>query len=156
MAVGCTASSPSPSAPAPTGEPSAEPPACEGGVLRDPAGELVFLTGRWIGSGDPNALPAPSVFLFRQTNSCLRWVGFSAEDGEPLGESWVETFSGRIGSDFTIVGDWEEVPDGGKGALTADIELVHVGDGYDVEITLADSSGDIHRTKHWVREDAEP
>ena len=116
----------------------------------------MFLGGRWIGSGDPNALPAPSVFLLRQTNSCLTWVGLSAADGEALGASWVEAFIGQIRADFTVVGAWEDVPEGGRGLLTAAIEFVPVGNDYEVEITLADSSGDIHRTKHWVREDAEP
>lgn len=128
---------------------------CEDLPLRDPAGQPVFLGGRWIGSGDPNALPAPSVFLIRQTNSCLTWVGLSATDGEAVGASWIEAFTGRIRSDFTIVGAWEEVPDGGRGTLTAAIEFVPAGDRYEVEITLADSSGDIHRTKNWVREDVE-
>ena len=116
----------------------------------------MFLGGWWKGSGDPNALPAPSVFLLRQTNSCLTWVGLSQESGEANGASWIEAFMGQIRPNFTIVGAWEEVPEGGRGTLTADIEFVPVGNDYEVELTLADSSGDIHRTKHWVREEDAP
>jgi hypothetical protein len=128
---------------------------CEDRPLRDPAGQPVFLGGRWIGSGDPNALPAPSVFLLRQTNSCLTWVGLSATEGEALGASWVESFSGQIDSDFRIRGLWEEVPDGGRGAITVDIVLVPVDGAYEAELMLTDWSGDTHLTKRWVRESAD-
>jgi hypothetical protein len=128
---------------------------CEAVPLVDPSGEPVFLTGRWIGSGDPNALPAPSVFLLRQTNSCLVWVGLSAEDGEALGASWVETFTGTIRSDFTVAGAWEAVPDGGRGAIIVSIEFVTDGTSQEVELALTDSTGDTHRTKTWVRAEAD-
>ena len=123
--------------------------------LNDPAGNPIFLTGSWIGSGDPNALPNPSVYLLRQTNSCLVWVGMSANDGEALGESWVETFTGEIRADFTVVGLWDAVPDGGRGAITVDIVPVSSGGGYEVELALAESAGSVHHTKSWVREDAD-
>ncbi len=128
--------------------------ACVNVSLSDPNGEPVFLTGRWLGSGDPNALPTPSVFLLRQTNSCLVWVGLSANDGEALGATWIETFSGQIRpGDSTVVGLWDEVTGGGRGTLIVKIEFVPVGDRYEVELDLSDSTGNIHYTKHWVRED---
>jgi hypothetical protein len=133
-----------------------EPAVCEGISLRDPGGDPIFLTGRWVGSGDPNALPAPSVYLVRQTNSCVTWVGLSADDGEALGDSWVETFTGQLRSDFTITGVWEEVPDGGVGDVTVGLEFVPAGSGYDVELVLLDSGGDTHLTKRWVREATTP
>jgi len=154
VATGCGGLGASPTAPAsnqPT-EPGAAARACVDVALRDPNGEPVFLTGRWVGSGDPNALPAPSVFLLRQTNSCLVWVGLSAEEGEALGASWIESFAGEIRPDFTVVGLWEEVPDGARGMLTAAIEFMPGGNLYEVEIALADSSGDVHRIERWVRE----
>jgi hypothetical protein len=153
VASGCGASDvPSPSlAPASDGATQI----CEDRPLRDPAGQPVFLGGRWTGSGDPNALPAPSVFLIRQTNSCLTWVGLSATEGEALGTSWVESFSGQVGSDFMVRGLWEEVPDGGRGAITVEIVLVPVDGAYEAELVLDSSTGDTHRTKRWVREAAD-
>jgi hypothetical protein len=128
--------------------------ACVDVSLSDPNGEPVFLSGRWLGSGDPNALPTPSVFLLRQTNSCLVWVGLSANDGEALGASWIETFSGQIRpADSTVVGVWDDVTGGGRGSATVAIEFVSVGDQYEVELDLLDSTGNIHYTKHWVREE---
>ena len=135
--------------------PSAAAPECPGLDLRTPDGQIVYLTGRWIGSGDPNALPAPSVYFLRQTNSCLAWVGLSAQPGEALGDSWIETFSGQIHANFTIAGSWEMVSGEGRGEIVVDIVLVPVGDRSDLELRLAGSQGDIHRTKRWVRE-AEP
>ena len=106
-------------------------------------------------AGDPNALPTPSVFLLRQTNSCLVWVGLSANEGEALGATWIETFSGQIRpADFTVVGVWDDVTGGGRGTVIVDIEFVPVGDRYEVELDLLDSTGNIHYTKHWVREEA--
>jgi hypothetical protein len=131
----------------------ADPRACVDAPLYDPSGEPVFLSGRWLGSGDPNALPTPSVFLLRQTNSCLVWVGLSANEGEALGASWIETFTGQIQPDFTVVGPWEEVPEGSRGAVTVEIKLVPDGDRFAVELNLLDSTGNIHYTKHWVREE---
>lgn len=121
--------------------------------LTDPSGEPVFLSGRWRGSGDPNALPTPSVFLLRQTNNCLVWVGLSANEGEALGESWIETFSGQIRPDFTAVGVWDDVTGGGRGTVTVEINFVPIADRFDVELALFDSTGAIHYTKRWVRED---
>jgi hypothetical protein len=50
-----------------------------------------------------------------QTGSCLFWVGESAEElGNVPGASWTDVFNGQIGSDFTIVGPWSEVPGDGE------------------------------------------
>jgi hypothetical protein len=155
MVTACAAASTAPGLP-PEASDVLEPAACEGISLRDPGGDPVFLTGRWVGSGDPNALPAPSVYLVRQTNSCITWVGLSADEGEALGDSWVETFTGQLRSDFTISGGWEEVPDGGSGDVTVGLEFVPAGSGYDVQLVLLDSSGGTHITKRWVREESTP
>jgi hypothetical protein len=81
------------------------------------------------------------------------WVGRSAEEGEALGESWIETFSGHIRPDFTIVGFWDELPDGGRGAIAVSVEFVSADSMSEVVLNLRDSTGDIHVIKRWVRED---
>ncbi len=154
LLTACTSES-FPASPGPT-QPNATPEAqlqCEDVPLRAPDGQIVFLSGRWIGSVDPNAVPRPSVYYIRQTNSCVVWVGLSAEEGEAPGESWIETFSGHVRSNFTIVGFWDELPDGGRGAITVGVEFVRADSRYEVEFHLRDSTGDIHPIKRWVRED---
>ena len=137
-------------------QPSVTPgaqPQCEDVPLRAPDGQIVFLTGRWIGAGDPNAVPRPSVFYVRQTNSCVVWVGLSADEGEALGDSWIETFSGHVRPDFTIVGFWDELPDGSRGAITVSVEFVTADSMSEVVLHLRDSTGDTHPIKSWIRED---
>jgi hypothetical protein len=133
--------------------------------LQAPDGRPIFLSGTWMGTGDPNAAPRPSVYYLRQTNDCLVWVGLSAEAGEALGASWIETFHGTIGSNFEIDGRWDEVlgepnvlrgDELGSGLITLKIEPVPVGDGYDVELVLLDADGDLHYTQRWVREGTIP
>ena len=155
LATACVdgAASPTPFASTPASTDDAGSLSCPDVPLRDPGGEPVFLSGRWLGSGDPNALPTPSVFLLRQTNSCLVWVGLSAGDGEALGASWIQTFSGQIRPDLTAVGVWNNVPDGGRGTVTVSIDFVPLGDRFAVELNLLDSTGNVHYTKHWVREE---
>lgn len=133
--------------------------ACGPLELRAPDGRPVFLSGTWIGTGDPNAIPKPSVYHVIQTNDCIVWVGLSAEDGEPLGASWIETFHGTIDSDFVIEGRWDEVfgaqgggAEGSRGAISVKIEFAPDDGGYDVELHLLDSVGDVHFIKRWVRE----
>jgi hypothetical protein len=152
-ACGDGAASPTPIPSGPSGTEEEVVRACVDVPLDDPSGEPVFLTGRWLGSGDPNALPTPSVFLLRQTNSCLVWVGLSANDGEALGASWIETFSGQIRPDLTAVGVWDDVTGGGRGSLVVEINFEPVGDRFAVELDLLDSTGNIDYTKHWVREE---
>jgi hypothetical protein len=155
LATGCGdgSASPTPLGSAPSTGDAAGERACVDVPLDDPSGEPVFLSGRWLGSGDPNALPTPSVFLLRQTNSCLVWVGLSANEGEALGASWIETFSGQIRPDLTAVGVWDDVTGGGRGTVIVKINFVPVGDRFAVELDLLDSTGNIHYTKHWVREE---
>ena len=154
VVTACAASgsppSPGPTAPLATPEVQHE---CEDVELRSPGGDIVFLSGRWIGSGDPNALPRPSVYQIRQTNNCIVWVGLSAEEGEALGESWLESFSGYVRPDFTVVGHWDELPDGGRGSVTVGIEFVTADGQEEVELHMLSSTGNIHRTKSWVRQD---
>lgn len=128
---------------------------CEGVSLRAPDGSVILLTGRWIGAADPNALPSPSVFDLRQSNNCLVWVGRSANPGEALGESWIETFSGTIHDDFTVTGSWWDVLGTGDGSITVQINAVESAGGYEVELEEIGSTGDIHTHKTWVREDAD-
>lgn len=152
-ACGDGVASPTPIASAPSTTDAEGSRACVDVPLSDPSGEPVFLSGRWLGSGDPNALPTPSVFLLRQTNSCLVWVGLSANEGEALGAAWVETFSGQVRPDLTAVGNWDDVTGGGRGTVTVKITFVPDEDRFAVELDLLDSTGAIHYTKHWVREE---
>lgn len=134
--------------------------ACGPISLRGPDGQPVFLSGTWSGAADPNAVPKPSVYYLTQTNDCLVWVGLSAEEGEALGASWIETFHGTIRSDFLIAGRWDEVfgegVAGGRGAITVRIEFLPRGGAYDVELRLVDSIGDAHLVKRWVQEASSP
>jgi hypothetical protein len=159
--VGCATASPGDTQP--TAGPSIDSTsvlACRPISLRAPDGRPVFLSGTWVGAADPNAVPKPSVFYLTQTNDCLVWVGLSAEDGEALGASWIETFHGTIGSDFVITGRWDEVfgepTAGNRGAINVGIEFVPRGGGYDVELRLVDFIGDAHLVKRWLREGASP
>jgi hypothetical protein len=154
LLAACTAGSfPASTGPAqPDATPEAQP-QCEDVPLRAPDGQIVFLSGRWIGSVDPNAVPRPSVYYIRQTNSCVVWVGLSADEGEAPGESWIETFSGHVRSNFTIVGSWDELPDGGRGAITVGVEFVRADSMSEVVLHLRDSTGDTHPIKSWIRED---
>jgi hypothetical protein len=81
------------------------------------------------------------------------WVGLSAEEGEALGESWIETFTGHLRPDFTIVGLWDELPDAGRGAITVRLEFVTEAGVSGLELHLEDSTGDIHPIKRWVRDE---
>ena len=166
LVAGCAAASPGASAPisAASTEPASRL-ACGSLELRAPDGRPIFLSGAWIGTGDPNAAPKPSVYYLRQTNDCLVWVGLSAADGEPLGASWIETFHGTIGSNFEIVGRWDEVlgdrnvvrrDELGSGLITLKIAFVPAGGEYDAELVLLDADGDLHYTKRWVREGTTP
>jgi hypothetical protein len=149
---GCATSSPA-IEPTPRPSEAGSAPACDAIVLRAPDGQSVFLTGTWTGAGDPNAVPKPSVYYLTQTNDCLVWVGLSAEEGEPLGASWIEAFHGTISSDFVIRGRWYDVlGQGGRGAIEVRIEFVPVGGMYHTELRLLDSTGDAHLVKRWVRE----
>jgi hypothetical protein len=153
LAACTTGSLPASAGPTPPNSTSEGQPRCEDVPLRGQDGELVFLTGRWIGSVDPNAVPRPSVYYIRQTNSCVVWVGLSQEAGEAPGDSWIETFTGNIRSDFTIVGLWDELPGGGRGAITVEIRFVPVDGQFEVELHLRSSTGSIHPIKRWVREE---
>ena len=129
--------------------------ACGPISLLGPDGRPVFLSGTWTGAADPNAVPKPSVFYLTHTNSCIVWVGLSAEEGEELGASWIEAFYGTIGSDFVITGRWDEVfrpgGQGGRGTITVEIEFPPRGQTYDTELHLVDSIGDAHLVKRWIR-----
>jgi hypothetical protein len=127
-----------------------------------PDGQQVFLSGTWVGAGDPKAPPHPSIYYIQQTNDCITWVGLSAEDGEALGATWVEAFHGTVDTQFEIAGRWEQLFGGrdtpgsevARGTITVRIEFVPVADGYEVELVLQDSDGDSHHTKRWVRQGA--
>lgn len=75
-----------------------------------------------MGIAERGSLPRPGVYEFNLQNSCLAWVGRSAEEGEELGASWMNVFIGKVNADFTIAGDWAVVSTGGtycQGSVTA-------------------------------------
>lgn len=82
---------------------------CPGVAVRGPDGAAPNLSGTWIGIGERGATPWPGTYEFNLLNSCLAWVGRSAEEGEEVGAGWMNVFLGKVNPDFTISGDWAVV-----------------------------------------------
>lgn len=93
--------------------PSVEPGASAGAVeeicpsveLRTPGGDELDLSGRW------QANDFGEYFL-SQRLSCVHWLGMSPsiDDKTPAGSWWTQVFVGRLHSDFTMTGEWGDVP----------------------------------------------
>ena len=105
-------------------------------------------------------------------NSCVAWVGRSTEEGEDIGESWMNVFIGHVTSDLTITGQWSIVSSGfcnqgatgaectrARGTLVLDMDYVPTADGVRLRLVLQDvtripdqSSGiGVFVTGIWVR-----
>lgn len=82
---------------------------CPSVELRAPGGAAPNLRGTWIGIGERGATPWPGTYEFNLLNSCVAWVGRSAEEGEEVGARWTNVFLGRVNPDLTISGDWAVV-----------------------------------------------
>lgn len=128
--------------------------------LRTPTGEALRLAGRWLADDF-------GTYYLTQRESCLHWLGqSSAVGGIPAGTWWTNVYVGQIATDFTINGEWADVP------YRNDDEGVNLNSG---ELTLRigffdDDSGDAWPTLHleemrygegyggfnWVPEEAIP
>lgn len=94
-----------------------------------PSGALVDLTGVWRSNDS-------GFYDIHQRGSCLYWMGMSNYPGTEPGEFWTNVFIGTVGSDFTIIGQWGDVPfnpsipsDGlGFGSMTLQIDFVQSGE----------------------------
>jgi len=82
---------------------------CPRVAVRGPDGATPNLIGTWIGIGERGATPWPGTYEFNLLNSCLAWVGRSAEEGEAVGARWTNVFLGKVNPDLTISGDWAVV-----------------------------------------------
>jgi hypothetical protein len=95
----------------------------------------------------------PGTYEISVLNSCIAWVGRSTEEGEGVGESWMNVFIGQMNSDLTISGQWSIVSTGGgycgsgatgaectraRGTLTLRMEFLDTADGERVRLVLQD------------------
>jgi hypothetical protein len=136
--IGCAAP-PSPSASADGGEePAAD--VCPQIVLRSPSGVPIQLTDRW-------RSPDGGTYYVRQVDSCVWFAGFSGDTGAPGGEGasdWTNTFFGHISADFTLHGDWADIPwgnDTGVGYLDWRVTFADVEGEEAITLEVTDASG---------------
>ena len=130
--VGCASASPDVG---PTGAAESIPSAaCPAVDLRTEAGNRLDLTGRW------RAPLSGATYYFRESGSCVWFMGLSSDAGAPGGEAesgWTMSFFGNLASDFTLRGLWATLPLGtqvGAGELAYTIEVDDI-EGEDV-VTL--------------------
>ena len=125
----------------PSGSEGPPPPAaCAGIDLRTPTGAGLNLTGRW-------RSPDAGTYYLRQSGSCVWFAGLSSGTGAPgrTGASdWTNSFLGTLHSDFTLSGEWADLPWGrsaGVGELTWAIEFADVDDREAVTLQVTDATG---------------
>ena len=125
----------------PSGSEGPPPPAaCASIDLRTPTGEGLQLTGLW-------RSPDGGTYYLRQAGSCVWFVGLSGDTGAPgrTGTSeWTNAFFGTLQSDFTLRGEWADLPwgrDTGVGELTWGINFADVAgqEAVTLEVTAATS-----------------
>jgi len=97
----CTPASPDASASGST--PPGEAASCSPLDLNGPSGTHFLLTGVWRANSGGR-------YYLHQQGSCLYWFGSSQDLSREQGSNWANIFFGHIGSDFSIVGDWGDVP----------------------------------------------
>ncbi len=126
----------------PSGSEGPPPPAaCASIDLRTPTGEGLQLTGLW-------RSPDGGTYYLRQAGSCVWFVGLSGDTGAPgrTGTSeWTNAFFGTLQSDFTLRGEWADLPwgrDTGVGELTWGINFADVAgqEAVTLEVTAATSA----------------
>jgi hypothetical protein len=102
--VGCTAASPSASAPVGS-QPLPEEVRCQAVNLLTPKGERIDLTGTWRGHDR-------GTYFIRQSGSCVWWVGLSNDTGGLQGPTpdWTRAFFGTLSSTFQLRGSYADVP----------------------------------------------
>jgi hypothetical protein len=122
-------------------------------VLRSPAGVQVGLTDIW--RSDDAGL-----YYLHMDGACLSWLGQSQFADEPPGVSWSQVFTGSLHADFTISGDWSDVPVGhadglGRGDITLQIEFDDSGPAEQIYLTAIGGSGGFGGSR-WVLESSVP
>ena len=77
---------------------------CPDANLRAPNGDDLRLIGRWQADDF-------GTYSMTQRESCLHWLGLSpAVADTPAGGWWTNVYVGQMASDFTINGEWADVP----------------------------------------------
>jgi hypothetical protein len=76
---------------------------CSSVNIVTPSGADVQLTGTWRADDQGR-------YDILQRESCLYWLGMSQDVGFGAGDIWTNVFTATIRPDFTIVGDWGDVP----------------------------------------------
>lgn len=138
----CASASPSASANAsPVGSSEPAPPAaCAALDLRTPSGDALALTGLWRSPDGGN-------YYLRQAGSCVWFTGLSPGTGAPgrLGVTgWTNVFLGTLHSDFTLQGEWADVPwgrDTGVGELTWNVDVAEVASQEAITLQVAEVTG---------------
>jgi len=102
VAASCSAADPTASL-APGESVAPESSECAPVNIVGPSGALVDLTGVWRSNDS-------GFYDIHQRGSCLYWMGMSHYPGTEPGEFWTNVFIGTVGSDFTIIGRWGDVP----------------------------------------------
>jgi hypothetical protein len=151
----CTSSSGSPTPDGSAAASMAVDAACPGVTIDGPDGRGIDLSGTWLGIGDRASARRPGTYQFNLLNSCLAWVGESAEEGEEIGASWKNVFVGQVSGDLTISGDWAVVSAGpsycsgaqggalcdkARGTLVLDIAFVPTADGVRVRLVRQETT----------------
>jgi hypothetical protein len=113
---------------------------CPAFSLRSPAGANVNLSGLWRG-------PDAGTYFIRHSGSCVWIVGLSADTHDPSesDSSWTNSFFGHLAPDFTLSGQWADIPWGrarGIGQLTWGIQFDQVGGVEAVTLQAIESTGD--------------
>jgi hypothetical protein len=137
---GGATSSPSPAATVSGSEAPPPPAACASIDLRTPNGDAVLLTGRW-------RSPDAGTYYVRQAGSCVWIVGLSEDTGPPGGtgsSGWTNAFLGTLKSDFTLHGEWADVPWGratGVGEVSYRMDFADVDGQEGISLWVTDASG---------------
>jgi hypothetical protein len=135
---GCMSASPA----LPSGASAAPsaPEACGDIDIRTPSGRGFSLTGRW-------RSPDGGTYYLRQAHSCVWFAGLSGDTGAPGGESasaWTNSFFGHLASDFTLRGEWADIPwgrDDGVGILDWRVNFADVDGEETITLQVIDVTG---------------
>lgn len=130
LATACGTGSPSSSlVPGASAQPAGRD--CSSVNIVTPSGADVQLTGTWRADDQGR-------YEIFQRESCVNWLGMSQDRGadSSAGDDWTNVFIGTIRPDFTIVGDWGDVPFNpalpsnflGNGSLVLKIDFDETGD----------------------------
>jgi hypothetical protein len=121
--------------------------------MEGPSGTRFLLTGTWRASSGGR-------YELHQEGSCLYWFGSSQDLGKDPGSNWANVYIGQIGSDFSIVGDWGDVPikagaSANSGTLSLAIDFDQSG-AIDYPILRQTESTGGYGDRVWQREETLP